>query len=142
MFLHIRIVGILINMIYFLWISSLHYDISLFLQVQQFSPPARWSLLRSSAVEFVAQMKYATNGFNYCRRTTSPRISITWFVCMVYIISFNLVQYKKKLKYIYRVLKKMVGKLNRYNFCSMPDRKFYPSSFWRGDLYVLLNKKN
>ena len=25
--------------------------------------------------------------------------------------------------------KKMVGKLNRYNFCSMPDRKFYPSSF-------------
>jgi len=37
--------------------------------------------------------------------------------------------------------KKMVGKLNRYNFCSMPDRNFYPSSFWRGDLYVLLNKK-
>ena len=28
-----------------------------------------------------------------------------------------------------RVLKKMVGKLNRSNFCSMPDRKFYPSSF-------------
>ena len=25
--------------------------------------------------------------------------------------------------------KKMVGKLNCYNFCSMPDRKFYPSSF-------------
>ena len=37
--------------------------------------------------------------------------------------------------------KKIVGKLNRYNFCSMPDRKFYPSSFWRGDLYVLLNRK-
>ena len=37
--------------------------------------------------------------------------------------------------------KKLAGKLNRYNFCSMPDRKFYPSSFWRGDLYVLLNKK-
>ena len=34
--------------------------------------------------------------------------------------------------------KKMVGKLNRYNFCSMPDWKFYPSSFWRGNLYVLL----
>ena len=41
---------------------------------------------------------------------------------------------------IYGSSKKMVGKLNRYNFCSMPDRKFYPSSFWRGDLYVLLNK--
>ena len=30
---------------------------------------------------------------------------------------------------VYGSSKKMVGKLNRYNFCSMPDRKFYPSSF-------------
>ena len=54
---HMRGDGILIKMIYFLWISISRYDISPFLQIQHFSPKAIWCFLRSSADEYFMSLR-------------------------------------------------------------------------------------